>query len=146
MSDREKLLNLTREATAKIANHCANTSCEKCAKESGKYDKESGKCKCSTMEMFTDHLIANGVTVQQWIPVSERLPDKKGKYLALLEYVKCTMILNFSLDFLVCDEYGFPTKEKKSCFYYYDDDWENIEVPEVTHWMPIPEPPKGAQE
>ena len=95
---------------------------------------------------IADHLIANGVTVQKWIPVSERLPDKKGKYLALLEYVKCTMILNFSLDFLVCDEYGFPTKEKKSCFYYYDDDWENIEVPEVTHWMPIPEPPKGAQE
>lgn len=95
---------------------------------------------------IADNLIENGVTVQKWIPVSERLPDKKGKYLALLSYVKCTMILNFSLDFLVCDEYGFQTKEKKSCFYYYDDDWKNIEVPEVTHWMPIPEPPKGAQE
>ena len=104
-------------------------------------DPETG----SFTEFLADHMIANGVTVQRWIPVSERLPDKKGKYLALLEYVKCTMILNFSLDFVVCDEYGFPTKEKKSCFYYYDDDWENIEVPEVTHWMPIPEPPKGAQ-
>lgn len=63
MSDREKLLNLTREAIAKVAHHCANTSCEKCAKDSGKCDKESGKCQCRTMEMFTDHLIANGVTV-----------------------------------------------------------------------------------
>ena len=122
MSDREKLIDLIIDAKRR--------------------DPETG----SFTEFLADNLIANGVTVQQWIPVSERLPDKKGKYLALLEYVKCTMILNFSLDFVVCDEYGFPTKEKKSCFYYYDDDWENIEVPEVTHWMPIPEPPKGAQE
>ena len=131
MSDREKLLNLTREATAKVAHHCANTSCEKCA-------KESGKCQCRTMEMFTDHLIANGVTVQRWIPVSERLPDKNGRYLAFLKYVKCTMILNFALDFIEHDEYGLLTEKKKSCFYYCDEDWNLIEVPEVTHWMPLP--------
>ena len=125
MSDREKLIDILESA------------------ESAVYWNSDD---CGFIEKIADHLIANGVTVQQWIPVSERIPDKKGKYLALLEYVKCTMILNFSLDFVVCDEYGFPTKEKKSCFYYYDDDWENIEVPEVTHWMPIPEPPKGAQE
>lgn len=117
MSDREKLIELIQSAVNGCDRYWA--------------------------ELIADHLIANGATVQQWIPVSERIPDKNGKYLALLEYVKCVMILNFSLDFVVRDEYGFPTKEKKSCFYYYDDDWENIEVPEVTHWMPIPEPPKG---
>ena len=124
MNDREKLIDILESA------------------ESAVYWNSDDR---GFIEKIADHLIASGVTVQQWIPVSERLPDKKGKYLALLEYVKCTMILNFSLDFVVCDEYGFPTKEKKSCFYYYDDDWEKIEVPEVTHWMPIPEPPKGAK-
>ena len=124
MNDREKLIDILESA------------------ESAVYWNSDDR---GFIEKIADHLIASGVTVQQWIPVSERLPDKKGKYLALLEYVKCTMILNFSLDFVVCEEYGFPTKEKKSCFYYYDDDWENMEVPEVTHWMPIPEPPKGAK-
>lgn len=116
MSDREKLIELIKESVDGCDTYWAGR--------------------------IADHLISNGVTVKEWIPVSERLPDKNGKYLALLEYVKCTMILNFSIDFVVCDEYGFPTKEKKSCFYYYDDDWENIEVPEVTHWMPLPEPPE----
>ena len=32
-------------------------------------------------EGVADHLLANGVTVQQWIPVSERLPEKEGQYL-----------------------------------------------------------------
>ena len=123
MSDREKILNLTREATAKIANHCANTSCEKCAKASGKYDKESGKCKCSTMEMFTDHLIANGVTVQKWIPVSDMLPrfmqivlvtDGKHAYKAALN-----------------------TKNK------WIGDYINSMTFKATHWMPMPQPPKG---
>lgn len=26
---------------------------------------------------IADHLIANGVTIQRWVPVTERLPDKK---------------------------------------------------------------------
>ena len=35
----------------------------------------------SSAKILADHLIANGVTVQQWIPVAERLPDRKGNYL-----------------------------------------------------------------
>ena len=75
---------------------------------------------------IADHLIANGVTVQKWIPVSERLPDKNDKYIVFLKYVKTITVMNFALDFVVHDEYGLPTKEKKSCFYYCDDDWELI--------------------
>ena len=30
---------------------------------------------------IADYLIANGVTVQKWIPVTERLPEEMGKYL-----------------------------------------------------------------
>ena len=35
-------------------------------------------------EKFADHLIANGVTVQQWIPVTERLPAEDGEYIVLI--------------------------------------------------------------
>ena len=124
MNDREKLIDILESA------------------ESAVYWNSDDR---RFIEKIADHLIANGVTVQKWIPVSDRLPDKNDNYIVFLKYVKTITLMNFALDFVVHDEYGLPTKEKKSCFYYYDDDWENIEVPEVTHWMPIPEPPKGAQ-
>ena len=123
MSDREKLLNLTREATAKIANHCANISCEKCAKESGKYDKESGKCKCSIMEMFTDHLIENGVTVKRWIPVSEMLPNRSEDVLVTDGEQLCTAWLSRGNAWIRSDTSAI--------------------LDGITHWMPMPQAPKG---
>lgn len=40
-------------------------------------DVECDGIKCSDCERksMADHLIANGVTVQRWIPVTERLPE-----------------------------------------------------------------------
>lgn len=70
-----------------------------------------------------DWLIANGVTVQKWIPVTERLPN-------LWETV------------IVCD-----TREQYvgACMYYGNDDWLHDDklwdTSEITHWMPLPEPP-----
>ena len=68
---------------------------------------------------IADHLIANGVTVQQWIPVTERLPEKNTDVLIynIEEYM--------GTDFLTKDGKWF---------------W-NEELP-PTHWMPLPEPPK----
>lgn len=34
------------------------------------------------VEGMADHLISHGVTVQQWIPVSERLPEEDDRVLA----------------------------------------------------------------
>ena len=34
-------------------------------------------------EEIADHLIANGVTIQRWIPVTERLPDCAETVLAV---------------------------------------------------------------
>lgn len=77
-------------------------------------------------EAIADFLIDNGVTVQQWIPVSERLPEHCVSVLAYNGY-------NRFMDFY--DE-GFEC-------------WcsEIAEVPiRVTHWMPLPElPKKGGQ-
>lgn len=66
MTDREKLIELIEENDRR----CCGAICEVCL-----YTKEGEVCQSA---MLADHLIANGVTVQQWIPVTERLPEKSG--------------------------------------------------------------------
>ena len=77
---------------------------------------------------YADHLIANGVTIQKWIPVTERLPEE-------MEWVMCACIDN-SVHILRYD--------------FIMDDWDIHHKPNacyhksyVTHWMPLPVPPKG---
>ena len=81
----------------------------------------------SEREELADGLIANGVTVQEWISVKERLPQEK---------VDC--IVHYKHDYCNNDGYwaiGF-------CF--YDGEKFRIDLGyKVTHWMPIPQPPKG---
>ena len=80
------------------------------------------------LEDVADHLIANGVTVQEWIPVDERLPEVGG-------YVVCIAKRNPFSRFMPM----VARIEKNG--------WANPiteqYISEVTHWMPIPELPKG---
>lgn len=70
-------------------------------------------------ETLVDHLIANGVTIQRWIPVTERLPDwRDGKV-------------------LVFTKYGFSVCERT-----VNSRWQGNHARWITHWMPLPEPPK----
>ena len=71
---------------------------------------------------LADHLIANGVTVQQWIPVTERLPDDEG--LCLVAVVN-----------------DHERRYSKTAWYHGHGNWFLHQ--KVTHWMPLPEPPKG---
>lgn len=73
-----------------------------------------------------DHLIVNGVTVQRWIPVTERLPESG----------KCVLVC--SKDGMVA-EGSYKAYEKK----WTQFRWNVTDLQNVTHWMPLPEPPKG---
>ena len=78
---------------------------------------------------LADHLLANNVVVREWIPVTERLPElhtkvmccgvKGGRFIAELS------------------EWG------NGILYWTKRDGKGC--PTVTHWMPLPEPPKEGE-
>ena len=79
-------------------------------------------------EKIADHLIANGVTVQEWIPVEERLPEEKVNCIVYYKHAYCDNDDYWAIG--IC----FYNGEK------FQMDWSY----KVTHWMPLPKPPKGA--
>lgn len=83
-----------------------------------------------------------------WIPVSERLPEKNGKYLVTVSSF-CGLpqhieVLSFAMDLHRIDKYDFP--EHKCGFYEYDSEWGYLEVDDVLAWMPLPEEYKEESE
>lgn len=96
------------------------------------------------MQKVADHLIANGVTVQKWIPVSEP-PKKDGRYLVakkLFNKIIWQEVLSFAKDGRKVDKYDFH-RGWKNVWYRYDGEWGYLTIDNITHWMPLPEPPKG---
>ena len=88
---------------------------------------------------FADCLLANGVTVQEWISVNDRLPEESGNYIVCCDDSSCSYGegIWYSSDVVVVSEYY----EGSWIWYEGGTEWslENI----VTHWMPLPQPPKG---
>ena len=83
------------------------------------------------VERIADHLISNGVTVQEWISVDDRLPEPKHEFDARNWY-----LVALSNDVVKELAYEF---HNHSVFGY---GWRETAYP-VTHWMPLPQPPKG---
>lgn len=77
---------------------------------------------------LTDHLIAHGVTVQEWISVDDRLPEAGG-------YVVCIAKRNPFSRFMPM----VARIEKNGWVNPITEQY----ISDVTHWMPIPQPPKG---
>ena len=100
-------------------------------------------------EKIADYLIANGVTVTdtnvgKWIPVTDRLPNADGRYLVRKNLYGTPWydVIYFAKDGRKFDEYDFR-REWKNVWYRYDSECGNVTTNDVTHWMPLPEPPKG---
>ena len=80
-----------------------------------------------------DHLIANGVTVQEWISVKDRLPEDEGWYQVYTAPDKGYKSINKAR---FCK--GFEWDNFTPHWHGAGGTWGN-----VTHWMPLPQPPKG---
>ena len=91
---------------------------------------------CAMVGDIVDALIENGVTVQEWISVKDRLPEILPDKIAE-GYVQIQVLV-------LCDKgrqcAWFQVDTKK---FYDQDGWLGTEVDGVTHWMPLPQPPKG---
>ena len=75
-----------------------------------------------------DHLVKNGVTVQEWISVKDRLPEAD-------EYVVCIAKRNPFSRFMPM----VARIEKNGWVNPITEQY----ISEVTHWMHIPQLPKG---
>ena len=116
MDVREKLVELLQNAKAAMKSE--NLSCD------------------IARNMFVvDFMMANGVTVQEWISVEDRLPDETGRYLVVKKRIAPDELGGNRTDivilrFFVDDGFRMPT---------HIPDWINGEInEEVTHWMPLP--------
>ena len=121
MCDREKLIKLLCEANSK--------SVDAELFEDSSYAQQ--------LEMEADYLISNGVTFQQWIPVTERLPvqppnrvDEQGRSW-FTTGIECIV---YDSENVLAAHYCFQNK----CFWYADT---LHPLKNITHWMPLPEPP-----
>lgn len=109
---KNKLIELLGESSFSAADYCSRTDCKDCR---GNYEFGGGCLR----ELEADYLIDNGVTIQKWISVEERLPEDSG-------------------DVLVCHKNGFITTNA----WLGHNWWFKNEKNPITHWMPLPQPPK----
>ena len=89
-------------------------------------------------QRLADHLIANGVTIQRWIPVTERLPDTIPCG-AGTAYSEAVNVLTTGRKVLTAIWDGTD--------FIADAEFWEAEGEEITHWtpvlLPLPEAPKG---
>ena len=98
-------------------------------------DLETLPC-CDTYEGQAEYLISNGVTVQEWTSVKDKLPPYNRDVLVYRP--------NMAMKILV-DNYAWHYRDDDNEWY---EDWalygkDANGNPVITHWAYLPEPPKG---
>ena len=91
-------------------------------------------CTCDYVknEKVASHLIANGVTVQEWISVKDRLPETDDWVLV------CRKTIKTGYTTIVVDRCTFTVGGDRMWLAEYAT-YKQV----VTHWMQLPQPPKG---
>ena len=90
------------------------------------------------VDSIMEFLATDNNAGDKWIPVTERLPeddllkDSKVKLIKVLVSYKTSM--------------GVPvvrTQIRQKRCRHHRDEWNWAKFEPITHWMPLPEPPKG---
>lgn len=91
-----------------------------------------------------EYLIEHGVTVQEWISVKDRLPSDEQDVLVIahgwggrLVYVGSHKRVEAQKSCLT----GITNKSSEWLLW----GWSYLKEPIVTHWMPMPQPPKEVE-
>ena len=78
------------------------------------------------IKRIADHLISNGVTVQEWISVDDRLPEHGDVVVVWHTYMEHPFVCQWD--------------ERSDC--WIDNKW-TFGRNTITHWCYLPHPPKG---
>ena len=79
------------------------------------------------IEAVADYLLDSGVTVQEWISVDDRLPEEKADCIVYYQHAYCDNDGYWAIGMCFYDGVKFQLNPAYK----------------VTHWMPLPNPPKG---
>ena len=103
------------------------------------FGKREGK-RYTTAWHIANHLIANGVTIQEWIPVTERLPQECEH-----PWITCEVVQVLLNDGAVT--VGYCNRGQKLWYhlplahtFFVGSSYEKTPV---VAWQPLAEPPKG---
>lgn len=143
MDMKEKLMELLS------GDMCKDCYCEDC-----EHENNEKACIEHIKSRMANHLIANGVGFVtdnnvggKWIPVTERLPEEHGSiFVSFYGTAKWQdgMFLKCSDTVLASVEYE-DGKRRVKAIITKDGKWDFsrfYRASKVTHWMPLPEPPK----
>lgn len=79
--------------------------------------------------------------MSEWISVEDRLPKENGDYIIYLNDGNPVFDKDiFYKDLVVINIINTAKYDCGKWFYYDDDEWDITDI--VTHWMPLPEPPR----
>ena len=117
MTDREKLIDLLMQQHEKLCDDCMRYPVSE------------------TAVFIADYLLANGVTFAKdkdvhgkWISVEDKLPK-------LEKYKISKVVLAYIKSHGLCFALRYDNGKGEKWFSY------GLEQPDITHWMPLPEPP-----
>ena len=87
---------------------------------------------------LVDFLANHGVTVQEWISVDDRLPDKDGCYIVTACDEGCPCDEGIWYDTVVIEAEHYKGE------WSWNENGTEYDITDlVTHWQPMPQPPKG---
>ena len=112
-----------------------------------KYDHFCDQCSINKDSKYTEnlasYLIANGVTVQEWISVKDRLPEIPE---GCAESPEPVLYMMKNTKTIYAGYYGEDGMWRDKYFRQYADSRNGVDADDVLCWMyqhDLPEPPKG---